>query len=117
MGTGKCRCRPRSWRGRSSAWSFRRGNRPSKTQFGWRTFTLTGSARSLGLRSWATFLNADQSTLDAALVALGRKHALRSVSLTVFEDVDGPPSYKLGRDADVTVIAAVKQKTVARFTL
>jgi hypothetical protein len=30
----------------------------------------------------------------------------------VFEDVEGPPSYRLHREADVTVLLAVKQKVV-----
>jgi hypothetical protein len=30
----------------------------------------------------------------------------------VFEDVEGPPSYRLHRDADVTVLLSVKQKVV-----
>jgi hypothetical protein len=67
------------------------------------------------LRAWTTFLHADQSALDPQLKQWARTHALRAVPLTVFEDVDGPPSYKLNREADVVVIAYVKQKTVASF--
>ncbi len=33
----------------------------------------------------------------------------------VFEEHDGPPSYKLHKDADVTVIFFAKQKVVANF--
>jgi hypothetical protein len=40
---------------------------------------------------------------------------VRNLPLTVFEDVDGPPSYRLSRDADVTVILFVKRKVVADF--
>jgi hypothetical protein len=64
------------------------------------------------LRSWVTFLHDDQSTFDPEVVKWAKKHAIRGVPLGVFEDTDGPPSYKLARDADVTVLLFVKQKVV-----
>jgi hypothetical protein len=67
------------------------------------------------LRSWITFLAADQLSLDPKLVEWGQKHALRQVPLGVFEDLVGPPSYRLSKDADVTVLLFVKQKVVANF--
>jgi hypothetical protein len=67
------------------------------------------------LRAWVTFLSDDQTSLDPKLVEWGKKHAVRNVPLGVFEDVGGPPAYKLARDADVTVLLYVKQKVVANF--
>jgi hypothetical protein len=67
------------------------------------------------LRAWVTLLHDDQSKIDADVLAWAKKHALRSVPVGVFEDVDGPPSYRLHRDADVTVLLSVKQKVVANF--
>jgi hypothetical protein len=67
------------------------------------------------LRAWVTFLNADQTSYDPKVVAWSKKQAIRSVPLSVFEDADGPPSYKLNRDAEVTVLVFVKQKVVANF--
>jgi hypothetical protein len=67
------------------------------------------------LRAWVTFLHDDQSTFDPLVVQWSKKHALRSVPLGVFEDLDGPPSYRLSRDADVTIVCYVKQKVVANF--
>src|SRR5262249_23661099 len=64
------------------------------------------------LRAWVTFLHDDQSTFDPEVVGWAKKHAIRGVPLGVFEDQDGPPSYKLARDADVTVLLFVKQKVV-----
>ena len=49
------------------------------------------------------------------MVEWGKKHALRNLPLGVFEDAGGPPSYRLNRDADVTVLLFVKQKVVANF--
>jgi hypothetical protein len=67
------------------------------------------------LRSWVTLLHADQSKIDPDVLKWSKKHSLRGLSVGVFEDVDGPPSYRLHRDADVTVLLVVKQKVVANF--
>ncbi|MFO0879543.1 MAG: hypothetical protein U0840_19535 [Gemmataceae bacterium] len=64
------------------------------------------------LRVWLTLLHDDQSKIDADVVAWAKKHTLRGLPIGVFEDVDGPPSYRLHRDADVTVLLYVKQKVV-----
>lgn len=71
--------------------------------------------KASNLRAWVTLLNADQTTFDPQVVAWARKEALRGVPLSVFEDTDGPPSYKLSRDAEVTVLVFVKQKVVVNF--
>ncbi len=67
------------------------------------------------LRAWVTFLNTDPPAFDARVVRWGQQHAIRSVPLGIFADADGPPSYRLGRDADVTVLFFVKQKVVVNF--
>lgn len=67
------------------------------------------------LRGWVTILGEDQPELDKKLVDWGKKHAIRTVPLGVFEDAQGPPSYKLAKDADVTVLLFVKRKVVANF--
>ena len=71
--------------------------------------------KAADLRAWVTFLDKDQSTLDPKVVDWGRKYALRNVPVGVFEDLDGPPSYRLSRDADVTVLLYVNRKVVANF--
>jgi hypothetical protein len=67
------------------------------------------------LRAWVTLLHPDQSKIDSDVLKWSKKHALHAVPVGVFEDVDGPPSYRLHRDADVTVLLVVKQKVVANF--
>ncbi|HEV3117346.1 MAG TPA: hypothetical protein VGY58_09850 [Gemmataceae bacterium] len=67
------------------------------------------------LRGWVTFLNNDQLSFDPKIVQWAQKHAIRSLPLGTFEDADGPPSYHLARDADVTVLLFVKEKVVANF--
>jgi hypothetical protein len=76
---------------------------------------LEAEHKSSGLRVWVTFLSNDQPTLDPQVVHWGQKHAIRSVPLGVFEDVKGPPSYRLAADADVTVLLFVKRRVVANF--
>ncbi len=67
------------------------------------------------LRGWITFLSADQTTMDRQVVEWGKKQGLRTLPLGVFEDLDGPPSYRLKREADVTVLVFVNQKVVHNF--
>src|SRR5262249_47014253 len=74
-----------------------------------------GQHKKADLRAWVTFLSDDQPVLDPKVVEWGQKFAIRSVPLGVFEDVAGPPSYRLDRKADVTVLLSVKQKVVANF--
>ncbi len=71
--------------------------------------------KAAGLRAWVTFLSDDQTALDPKIVEWGKKYAVRSVPVGVFEDVDGPPSYRLSRDADVTVLLFVNRKVVSNF--
>ncbi len=68
------------------------------------------------LRAWLTLLSAGpQPGTEAKLATWGRQHALRQMPLGVFEDEVGPPSYRLSRKAEVTVVLFVKQKVVASF--
>jgi hypothetical protein len=67
------------------------------------------------LRAWVTFVNDESKEMEDKVVKWGRTHGLRGVDIGVFEDADGPPSYKLARDADVTVIVYVKRKVVANY--
>src|SRR5262245_39817555 len=71
--------------------------------------------QKLELKSWVTFLAEDQAAGDPKVVEWGKKHATGNVPLMVFEDVVGPPAYLIAREADVTVLLAVKQKVVANF--
>jgi hypothetical protein len=74
-----------------------------------------GEHKGAELRGWITFLADDHTSLDQKVVQWGQKHAVGALPLAVFEDVVGPPSYRLARDADVTVLMSVKQKVVANF--
>jgi hypothetical protein len=71
--------------------------------------------KTTGLRAWVTFLHEDQTSFDSKVVKWSQDHAIRRVPLGVFEDAGGPPSYRLSRDADVTVLLFVKQQVAANF--
>jgi hypothetical protein len=74
-----------------------------------------GDYKKSELRTWVTLLHEDQSKIDPEVLKWAKKHNLRGIPVGVFEDPDGPPSYRLHRDADVTILLAVKQKVVANF--
>src|SRR5262249_5354441 len=56
------------------------------------------------LRAWVTVVGEDHTALDPKVVKWARGHALGALPVGVFEDPVGPPSYRLARDADVTVL-------------
>jgi len=76
---------------------------------------LMSDNKATELKAWVTFLAEDQTALDPQVVQWGQKHATGKVPLAVFEDVVGPPTYLIHREADVTVLLSVKQKVAANF--
>jgi hypothetical protein len=66
-----------------------------------------------GFKAWMTQL-ADPADLDG-LARWAQRVAVKSVAVGAFEDADGPPAYKLSKDADVTVLLFVNRKVVANF--
>jgi hypothetical protein len=100
------------------------GNKPAAVVFARSTTDALGrllakleaagaSQKDSGYKVWMTLL-AEKADLDA-LAAWSQKQGLRTVPVGAFEDADGPPSYKLHKDADVTVLLFTKQKVVANF--
>jgi GNAT superfamily N-acetyltransferase len=71
------------------------------------------AARGTGYKVWCTVL-VDTADLDA-LARWAQTQGLKTVPLGAYEDTDGPPAYKLHKDADVTVLLFTKQKVVANF--
>jgi hypothetical protein len=66
-----------------------------------------------GCKVWMTLL-AEKADLDS-LAKWAQAQGLKACPVGAFEGADGPPSYKLHMDADVTVILFTKQKVVANF--
>jgi hypothetical protein len=69
--------------------------------------------KDTGCKVWMTLL-AEKADLEA-LAKWSQKQGIKSAPVGAFEDADGPPSYKLHKDADVTVILFTKQKVTASF--
>ena len=67
------------------------------------------------LRAWVTLLGYDQAGQDAKVVRWAQQHAIRNVPIGIFEDAGGPPSYRLARDADVTILLFVRRQVVCNF--
>jgi hypothetical protein len=66
-----------------------------------------------GYKVWMTQLT---TSADLDLLAKwAQTKGLKSTPVGAFEDADGPPSYKLNKDAEVTIILFAKQKVVANF--
>jgi hypothetical protein len=66
-----------------------------------------------GCKVWMTLL-APRADLDA-LAKWAQKQGVKGAPVGAFEDADGPPAYKLHKDADATVILFARQKVVATF--
>lgn len=66
------------------------------------------------MRAWATVLGEKVVTLDG-LAKWSKEAGLKNLPVGVFDDPEGPPSYKLAQEADVTVLLFVKKKVVANF--
>ncbi len=69
--------------------------------------------KDAGFKVWLTQLT-PRADLDA-LAKWAKASAIKNAPVGAFEDVDGPPAYKLDKDADVTVLLFVKRKVVANF--
>jgi hypothetical protein len=69
--------------------------------------------KDTGYKVWMTQV-VDKADLDG-LAKWSQKEGLKSVPVGAFEDADGPPAYKLNRDADVTVLLFVNEKVLANF--
>ncbi|CAN5606315.1 hypothetical protein BH10PLA2_BH10PLA2_39300 [soil metagenome] len=71
--------------------------------------------KAADLRGWMTFLKGDQLKFDPQVVNFAKEHSLGRIPIGIFEDEGGPPSYRLTRDADITVLVCKKQKVEVNF--
>ena len=65
--------------------------------------------------AWVTFLSDDQPNLEPKIADWGKKLGLKNVALGIFEDLDGPPSYRLDKNAEVTVLLVKGGKVTANY--
>ena len=69
--------------------------------------------KDAGFKAWMTHVT-KTADLDG-MAKWAQKQGLKSCPVGAFEDVDGPPAYKLAADAEVTVLLFVNQKVVSNF--
>ncbi len=68
------------------------------------------------MRSFAVFLTDDSEEMEKKLATLAEKQKIsENVPLTIVENVAGPPSFKVDKDAEVTVLLYTKGKVVSNF--
>ncbi|MFP6671792.1 MAG: hypothetical protein VB857_10290 [Pirellulaceae bacterium] len=56
------------------------------------------------MRAFVVYLGDDPAAAEKKLQALAKKHKITNTPLTVFQTEEGPPNYRISRDADVTVL-------------
>ncbi len=66
------------------------------------------------VKSWATVLGEKTISIDD-LGKWAKAQGLKNIPVGVFDDVDGPPSYKIANDAEVTVLIFNKRKVVHNY--
>lgn len=64
--------------------------------------------------SFVVLMNGDSSAAESQLKALHEKLGLKKLILTVSSE-QGPPKYKIAKDAEVTVLLYTKRKVVKNF--
>jgi len=65
------------------------------------------------MKSFLVLLTDDADDAETKLKAFAEKHGIKNVPLTTFDGVAGPPSYKVSKDADLTVLMWIGQKVKA----
>jgi len=68
---------------------------------------VVGQNRGEKMAAFVVLLSDDPSAQEGALKALAKEHGITNTPLTVFDDKNGPPSYKI-TDADFTVMMWVE---------
>lgn len=67
------------------------------------------------IRGWMTVLGEKAIGLEE-LGKWSKQQGLTTMPVGVFDDAVGPPSYKLGPEADVTVLLFINRKVTANYT-
>ena len=65
------------------------------------------------MRAFVVLLAEDADAAAPKLEALAKKQGIKNVPLTIFDGASGPPSYKIAKDAEVTVLLWKGQRVKA----
>lgn len=66
--------------------------------------SVVGKNEDKKMASFVVLLTEDADEVAPKLEALAEKQKIANTPLTIFDGVAGPPNYKIGKDADVTVL-------------
>ena len=66
--------------------------------------TAVAKNKKAQLKAFVVVLSDDPDLDEPKLKALAKKHGIKNVPLTVFDGVAGPPSYKIQKGAETTVL-------------
>jgi hypothetical protein len=70
---------------------------------------VVGKNEKKKMGGFVVLLSSDPDADEAKVKAFAEKHGIKNLPLTIFDGVAGPPSYKLAKEADITVLLWVKQ--------
>ena len=56
------------------------------------------------MAAFVIYMNDDVEKSEGQLKAVAKKHKVKFTPLTIFDEEGGPGAYKLGKDAEVTVV-------------
>ena len=59
---------------------------------------------SQNMKAFVVYLGDDPAAAEKKLQAMAKEHKITKTPLTVFQTEEGPPNYRISRDADVTVL-------------
>ncbi len=66
--------------------------------------TAVAKNKKAQLKAFVVVLSDDPDLDEPKLKALAKKHGIKNVPLTVFDGIAGPPSYKIKKGAETTVL-------------
>jgi len=69
---------------------------------------VVGKNQSEKMAAFVVLLSDDPSAHEAKLKAFAKEHGISNTPLTVFDDKNGTPSYKISKNADFTVMMWVE---------
>mgnify|MGYP003573572071 FL=1 len=64
---------------------------------------VVGENQTKKMAGFVVLLTEDPDAAEADVKAFAKKHGIENIPITTFGSVAGPPSYKIAKDADVTV--------------
>lgn len=69
---------------------------------------VVGENQAEKMAAFVVLLSDEPKSQEDALKSFAQKHGISNTPLTIFDDKNGPPSYKLPKDADFTVMMWVE---------